>query len=134
MPRTAEVSAGAMHRAHPRLSLADKVEALRQPASYPERSHMVEALETHMSWVFLTDEYVYKLKKPVRYDHQHFGTVSGRRFYCEEELRLNRRLAQCLDLVGQAQARECRVHCARADLSGPRHGTRAPARPRATAG
>ena len=93
MPRTAEVSAGAMHRAHPRLSLADKVEALRQPASYPERSHMVDALETHMSWVFLTDEYVYKLKKPVRYDHQHFGTVSGRRFYCEEELRLNRRLA-----------------------------------------
>ena len=76
-----------------RVTLADKVSALRDPASYPEATRGVATVETHMSWVFLTDAHAYKLKKPVRYDHQDFRTVSGRRFYCEEELRLNRRLA-----------------------------------------
>lgn len=74
-------------------SLADKVAALREPASYPEPTRRVEAVETHMSWVFLTDHHAYKLKKPVRYDHQDFSTAGGRHFYCLEELRLNRRLA-----------------------------------------
>ena len=46
-----------------------------------------------MSWVFLTDDRVYKLKKPVRYPFLDFGTLARRRFFCEEELRLNRRLA-----------------------------------------
>ncbi|MGZ3240655.1 MAG: hypothetical protein ACXWJK_09910 [Burkholderiaceae bacterium] len=45
-----------------------------------------------MSWVFLTDGYAYKLKKPVRHDFLDFSTVEARRFYCEEEVRLNRRL------------------------------------------
>lgn len=46
-----------------------------------------------MSWVFLTDERVYKLKKPVRRTFLDFSTVAKRRFFCEKELRLNRRLA-----------------------------------------
>lgn len=79
--------------AAPRVTLADKVMALRDPATYPEPTRLVQAVETHMSWVFLTDQHAYKLKKPVRYDHQDFRSVAGRRFYCEEELRLNRRLA-----------------------------------------
>lgn len=74
-------------------TLADKVAALRDPACYPERTGAVQAIETHMSWVFLTDTHAYKLKKPVRYDHQDFASVAARRFYCLEELRLNRRLA-----------------------------------------
>lgn len=73
--------------------LAGKVRFLSDPASYPHTTARVEARETHMSWVFLTDDRVYKLKKPVKYPFLDFSTLSRRRFFCEEELRLNRRLA-----------------------------------------
>ncbi|MGZ3158104.1 MAG: hypothetical protein ACXU7H_03385 [Burkholderiaceae bacterium] len=78
--------------AAPELTLESKVAFLRQPTSYPEPTYRVEAIETHMSWVFLTDGYAYKLKKPVRHDLLDFSTIEARRFYCEEEVRLNRRL------------------------------------------
>lgn len=74
-------------------SLDSKVACLRQPRSYPEPTYRVEAIESHMSWVFLTDEFAYKLKKPVRYDFLDFSTPAARRHYCEEEVRLNRRLS-----------------------------------------
>lgn len=74
-------------------SLADKVAFLRQPGHYPEPTRRVEAVETHMSWVFLTDVFAYKLKKPVRYDYLDFSTLEARHEDCEAELRLNRRLA-----------------------------------------
>lgn len=74
-------------------SLAAKVEALRTPACYPAPPGPITPVETHMSWVFLTAQHAWKLKKPVRYDHQDFRTPAGRRFYCLEELRVNRRLA-----------------------------------------
>lgn len=82
-----------MDEAAHRVTLVDKVAALRDPACYPETTKVVRAIETHMSWVFLTDAHAYKLKKPVHYDHQDFRSVDARRFYCEEEVRLNRRLA-----------------------------------------
>lgn len=87
-------------------TLADKVAALREPACYPEPPADVQAVETHMSWVFLTQSHAYKLKKPVSYDHQDFRSLAARRFYCLEELRLNRRLAPdvYLDLVPLAAA------------------------------
>lgn len=75
------------------VTLESKVAFLRQPTSFPEPAYRVEAIETHMSWVFLTDGQAYKLKKPVRYEFLDFSTIKARRFYCEEELRLNRRLA-----------------------------------------
>lgn len=75
------------------VSLESKVAFLRQPSAYPELCFRVEALETHMSWVFLTERHAWKLKKPVHYDHLDFSTPDVRRFFCEEELRLNRRLA-----------------------------------------
>lgn len=73
--------------------IAAKVAMLRRPRSYPGPPRAVEAIETHMSWVFLADDHVYKLKKPVRYDYLDFSTVAARRRYCVEEVRLNRRLA-----------------------------------------
>ena len=73
--------------------LAAKVRFLSDPGSYPHATSSVAARETHMSWVFLTDDRVYKLKIPVRYPFLDFGTLARRRFFCEEELRLNRRLA-----------------------------------------
>lgn len=75
------------------VTLDSKVAFLRQPTSFPERTYRVEAIETHMSWVFLTDGHAYKLKKPMCRGLLDFTTVEARHFYCEEEIRLNRRLA-----------------------------------------
>lgn len=75
------------------VTLDAKVAFLRQPAHYPHPVYRVDAIETHMSWVFLAGAYAYKLKKPVRLDLLDFGSIDARRHYCEEEVRLNRRLA-----------------------------------------
>jgi len=83
---------------HPEISLESRVAFLRQTSSYPEQCFRVEAIETHMSWVFLTEAHAWKLKKPVRYDYLDFSTLAARRYYCEEELRLNRRLAATIYL------------------------------------
>jgi aminoglycoside phosphotransferase family enzyme len=74
-------------------SLADKLAFLRQPGHYPDPTSRVEVVETHMSWVFLTDAFAYKLKKPVQYDYLDFSTPEARHVDCEAELQLNRRLA-----------------------------------------
>jgi aminoglycoside phosphotransferase family enzyme len=73
--------------------LASKVAALKQPRAYPEPPGEITAVQTHMSWVFLTAQNAYKLKKPVRQDYLDFSTLSAREHYCREELRLNQRLA-----------------------------------------
>ena len=69
------------------------VEFLSRPQAYPERPSGVARIETHISHVFVTDRYVYKLKKPVRYEFVDFSTIQLRQAACREELRLNRRLA-----------------------------------------
>lgn len=74
-------------------ALEECVAFLRDPATYDPRPAEVEVIETHMSWVFLTDERVYKLKKPIRYDVLDFSTRRLRRRSCRREVRLNRRLA-----------------------------------------
>jgi aminoglycoside phosphotransferase family enzyme len=74
-------------------TLADKVEFLSRPDAYP---HPVDGLicrETHMSWVFLAGDRVYKLKKPVRYSYLDFSTLGRREAACRAEFSLNRRLA-----------------------------------------
>jgi uncharacterized protein len=74
-------------------ALAAKVAFLSTAACYRLVGADIEARETHMSWVFLTPERVYKLKKPIRTAFLDFSTIRSRRHFCEEELRLNRRLA-----------------------------------------
>jgi aminoglycoside phosphotransferase family enzyme len=83
------------------ISIDSKVAALRQPAAYPGSPATVEVIETHMSWVFLAGPTAYKLKKPVHYGRLDFRTLEARRFFCMEELRLNRPLAESvyLDVV-----------------------------------
>jgi aminoglycoside phosphotransferase family enzyme len=76
------------------LTLSEKVAHLSRPESYPEKTAAVEVVQTHMSCVFLTDRHAWKLKKPVRHDFLDFSTLEARRADCEEELRLNRRLAR----------------------------------------
>lgn len=95
-----------------RLSTGDKVAFLCSPESYPERPPRVDLIETHMSWVFLTQRLVYKLKKPVRYDFLDFSTLASRRHNCEREVELNRRLAATVyrGMVPLTCARDGRLH------------------------
>ncbi|MGB6045782.1 MAG: AAA family ATPase [Pirellulales bacterium] len=69
------------------------VDLLLDPRNYSERTAKVELVETHISWIFLTDRYAYKLKKPVCFDFLDFRFSDARRTACEDEFRLNRRLA-----------------------------------------
>jgi aminoglycoside phosphotransferase family enzyme/predicted kinase len=90
--------------------LGAKVAFLSRPESYPVPTTRVDALETHMSWVFLTDANAWKLKKPVRTRYLDFSSEALRRADCEAELRLNRRLSEgvyeaTVPLVLDAQGR-----------------------------
>lgn len=69
------------------------IDALRNKALYPHPVQNFRVIETHISWVLLTGEYAYKIKKPVRFPFLDFTTLESRKRCCEEELRLNRRLS-----------------------------------------
>jgi aminoglycoside phosphotransferase family enzyme len=55
-------------------------------------SKKTELIETHISWVVLGERFVYKIKKPIRYSFLDFSTLEKRKYYCEREIQLNRRL------------------------------------------
>ena len=74
------------------------IAALREPARYPHPVGRVELLQTHISCILLAGDYAYKIKKPVNLGFLDFSTLAARRYYCEEELRLNRRTAPALYL------------------------------------
>jgi hypothetical protein len=68
-------------------------EALRDPRCYGPDVDEVRLVETHISWVFLTGRYAYKVKKPVKLPFVDFSTLKLRKRFCDEELRVNRRFA-----------------------------------------
>ncbi|TVS12259.1 MAG: hypothetical protein EA419_05545 [Wenzhouxiangella sp.] len=72
---------------------SDLIDALRDPARYPHPVDEVDVLETHISWVLLAGDWVYKIKKPVDFGFLDFSTLALREHFCREELRLNRRHA-----------------------------------------
>jgi len=72
--------------------LADIIKALSDIKAYPERMAKVEIAQTQMSVVFLTNALVYKVKKPVNLGYLDYTTLEKRKFLCEQEVRLNRRL------------------------------------------
>ncbi len=74
------------------------IRALLDPVRYDHAVERIHVVETHISWVILTGPYAYKIKKPVDLGFLDFSTLAKRRLYCEEELRLNRRLAASLYL------------------------------------
>src|ERR1039457_1626324 len=81
------------------------LKSLLKPDAYPEAVTGVELVQTHVSYIFLTDRYAYKIKKPVDFGFLNFSTIDRRRFYCNEEVRLNRRL--CPDIYeGVVELRE----------------------------
>lgn len=75
------------------------VQALQAPACYPHPTGAIRLIETHISWVLLTGDFVYKIKKPVNFGFLDFSTLDKRKFYCEEELRLNSRFSSDLYLA-----------------------------------
>jgi aminoglycoside phosphotransferase family enzyme/predicted kinase len=75
------------------------IAGLLRPEAYPHPvTEPIRVAETHISWVLLTGEYAYKIKKPVRLSFLDYSTLARRRQLCAEELRLNRRLAPDLYL------------------------------------
>jgi hypothetical protein len=72
------------------------VDALMKPEAYGEDADSIELVQTHISFVFLTGNLVYKVKKAVNLGFLDFTTLEKRRFFCEKELELNRRL--CRDM------------------------------------
>jgi hypothetical protein len=84
------------------------IQALLNPAAYPHTVTHIELIETHISWVLLTGQYAYKIKKNVQFDFLDFSTLEKRHFYCQEELRFNSRFAadlylQVVPITGSAQ-------------------------------
>lgn len=75
-------------------SLSQFIHFLSNPASFPDPTQEVKLVQTHASVVAIGDEYVYKLKKNVNFGFLDFSTLEKRKFYCEEEVRLNQRLTQ----------------------------------------
>lgn len=69
------------------------IRALRRSTAYPHPVKAVRLVQTHISWVLLTGDLAYKIKKPVNLGFLDFSTLERRRHACEEELRLNRRWA-----------------------------------------
>lgn len=78
---------------HLGVTYTDKLAYLRNPASYPDSPQPLEVIETHMAWVFLTDQFAYKFKKPIFRPDQDFSTIDARHRDSQLEVLLNRRLA-----------------------------------------
>jgi aminoglycoside phosphotransferase family enzyme/predicted kinase len=81
-----------MHRRAPNFTPVNPslIELLLRPDAYPHPVDKVELIETHISWVLLTGDYVYKIKKPLDLGFLDFHSLERRRFFCEEEIRLNK--------------------------------------------
>lgn len=75
------------------IRLQSVVDVMSDTSSYPDHPSSVQVIETHISWVFLTDRYAYKLKKPVQFEFLDFSTPELRRSACLDEVRLNKRRA-----------------------------------------
>ena len=82
-----------------RASRSALIEKLLEPAAYPHPVGPIKLVETHISWVFLTGPFAYKVKKPCKLEFLDFSTLDRRRHFCAEELRLNRRFAPELYLA-----------------------------------
>jgi len=73
-------------------SLPEYIRHMLDPASYPHPVERVRLEQTHVSYLLFAGEFVYKWKKPVNFGFLDFSTLEQRRYFCEEEVRLNRRL------------------------------------------
>jgi hypothetical protein len=75
------------------MDISSLQKALLNPAIYPDLPKEVKFIETHISLLFLTGNYVYKVKKPVDFGFLDFTSLEKRKYFCEQEVKLNRRLS-----------------------------------------
>ncbi len=68
------------------------ITSLLKPEKYPDNPEKVELVQTHISFVLISKSFVYKIKKPVNFGFLDFTTLEKRKFYCEQEIKLNSRL------------------------------------------
>src|SRR5437773_1523487 len=87
------------------MELLEIYEALSRPEAYPCPVLQIEVRHTHISVVFLAGPYAYKVKKPVNLGFLDFGSLEKRRHFCEQEVKLNRRLSPSVYLGVVAIAR-----------------------------
>ena len=71
----------------------EHLQGLLHPRAYPHPVQAVQLVETHISWILLTGEFAYKIKRPVHYPFVDLRSAELREFLCHEEVRLNRRFA-----------------------------------------
>ena len=83
-------------------ALPSLIQHMLQPEFYPHPVQSVQLIQTHISFVLLTGDLAYKIKKPVRFGFLDFTTLEKRHYFCQEELRLNQRL--CPDLYLEVKA------------------------------
>ena len=76
------------------MTMQSMIDNLLDPACLPDRTEKVSLVQTHISLVFLADEFVYKIKKPVNFGFLDFSTLKKRHYYCDLEIKLNRRLSK----------------------------------------
>lgn len=72
----------------------EQINQLIQEGVIPDSQEKNELIETHISWIILGREFAYKIKKPVQYSFLDFSSLDKRKFYCEREIELNKRLTQ----------------------------------------
>jgi aminoglycoside phosphotransferase family enzyme len=91
------------------------IDALSHPDAYPDHPSQVSMRQTHISWLFFTEHFVYKVKKPVDFGFLDFTALESRQFFCDQEVQLNRRLAPGVYLgIVEVKADEGRIR-----LGGP---------------
>ncbi len=84
------------------------ITALQQAQTYRHPVTEIKLIETHISWIILTGDYAYKIKKPLNLGFLNFSTLALRKYYCQQELQLNQRLApelyiEVISLTGTAE-------------------------------
>jgi aminoglycoside phosphotransferase family enzyme/predicted kinase len=93
------------------ITFSDLISALQDPQIYPHPPSKIAFIQTHISAIFMTGEYVYKIKKPVNFGFLDFTTLEKRKFYCHQEVMLNRRLCPEIYLgVVEIRWQDGRIH------------------------
>ena len=80
------------------MALPDRLSGLLDERAYPHACPNIELIETHISWIILTGDFAYKLKKPVHFNFIDFSSLALREHFCREEVRCNRAFASELYL------------------------------------
>ncbi|MFI5129130.1 MAG: hypothetical protein ACHQFX_04035 [Chitinophagales bacterium] len=80
----------------------EQINSLLAKGEFPDPSGQRELIETHISWVIISDEFVYKIKKPIQYSFLDFSTLALRKHFCEREIDLNKRLTDNIYVDVQA--------------------------------